>query len=215
VSCFDCGRVHKVIAHATSTICPGCGTYIDLRDVEIHERGHQRVRTRGKVIIGPKAVLSTPGIHCGDLHVYGQVLGSIHASGEVKFFSDGKVLGELRCQHLYIDRWTKVQFLQPIYAHQVDVHGELNADICCDGLLSLPKNAVINGNVLAAKMKAPDGVNINGEMCILSLSNLDYIKSNPSFSKLAQMFDLEKISAELSGVAAASKPKIDQKPSQS
>jgi hypothetical protein len=51
VICFECAATHKVAAASTSTICPACSTYIDLRNIEIKDRTNQRIRTRGDVIV--------------------------------------------------------------------------------------------------------------------------------------------------------------------
>ncbi len=187
--CFECNHRHEVAGTATSSLCPACGSYIDLRDFEIRDRTHQNIRTRGAVIVHRKAVLATPGIYCGDLTVNGQVSGTIHSSGTVHFRTEGRVLGEIHCRHFILDRRSEIQFLGHIHADTAEIHGRMTGDICTRHELAVSAGASITGAVLAGTMKMDPGGRIDGPMCILSRANLASIKANPQFKELAATFD--------------------------
>lgn len=125
--CFDCGSRHEVSGTATSSLCPQCGAYIDLRNIEVRDRVHQKIRTRGTVTVHPGAVLASPGILCGDLRVFGQISGSVRSSGTVSFSASGKVLGEIRCRHFVVEKRAKVHFLQRVFSETAEIRGNMAA----------------------------------------------------------------------------------------
>lgn len=157
VVCFDCRAVNKVSAKATSTQCANCGTFIDLRDVEIRERSTQRIRTRGNITISKKGALLGTAVHCGSLLIEGSVTGSIYAQETVEFRTDAKILGEIRCRHLVVAKGIQVHGLQPIHLESMDLQGTLTARVYATGTVHLGKHAHLTGGLNAARMKMTHG----------------------------------------------------------
>ena len=167
VVCFDCQHVHRVSGMSTSSLCPNCGSYIDLRDVVIKDRTTQKIRTRGDVVVEKKGALLGTSITCGNLTVEGQVAGSIYASGTVTFRASGKVLGEVRCQHLLIEKKCEVQFLQPIHAETLEVYGEVAGRFSLSGRAFLNRRATISGSLQAQSILMEAGAKLNGGVHVL------------------------------------------------
>jgi cytoskeletal protein CcmA (bactofilin family) len=162
VVCFDCRAVNKASAKATSTQCANCGTFIDLRDVEIRERSTQRIRTRGNVTVHKKGALLGTAVHCGSLIIEGSVAGSIYAQETVEFRTDAKILGEIRCRHLLIGKRLQVQGLQPIHVESMELQGTLTARVLAGGTVHLAKHSRLAGGVNAARMKMEHGAELEG-----------------------------------------------------
>jgi cytoskeletal protein CcmA (bactofilin family) len=162
-----------------------------LRDIEIKDRTHQRIRTRGSVMVERSGHLASPGIMCGDLIVSGQISGSVQASGTVIFRTDGKVLGEIHCKRFVVEKRSRLQFLGRIYCTEADVRGTITGDVCCRDQLWLHKGASIVGAVLAGQIKMDVGGQITGPMCVLSRANMASIKANPAFRELAATFSFD------------------------
>lgn len=162
VVCFDCRTVNKASSKATSTQCANCGTFIDLRDVEIRERSTQRIRTRGNVTIHKKGALLGTAVHCGSLIIEGSVAGSIYAQETVEFRTDAKILGEIRCRRLVVGKRIQVQGLQPIHVESIDLQGTLTARVLAGDTVHLGKQSRLVGGVNAARMKMEPGAELDG-----------------------------------------------------
>jgi cytoskeletal protein CcmA (bactofilin family)/predicted RNA-binding Zn-ribbon protein involved in translation (DUF1610 family) len=167
VICFDCQHHHKVSTHSTSSLCPNCGSYIDLRDVVIKDRSAQRIRTRGDVFVEKKGALLGTSITCGNLIVEGQVAGSIQASGQVTFRASGKVLGEVRCQHLSVEKKCEVHFLQPIHCETAEIYGQVQGHICLSDRIFLNRKASWQGTLSAKTALMEAGAKLAGAVEIL------------------------------------------------
>ncbi len=155
--CFDCRTVNKASSKATSTQCANCGTFIDLRDVDIRERTTQRIRTRGNVVVHKKGALLGTAVHCGSLMIEGMVAGSIYAQETVTFRIDAKVLGEIRCRRLVVDRRVKVTGLQPIHLDSMDLLGELTARVFAAGTVHIARHGRMIGGLNAARLRLDPG----------------------------------------------------------
>ena len=166
VVCFDCRSVNKASATASSTQCGNCGTFIDLRDVEIRERSTQRIRTRGHVTIHKKGALLGTAIHCGSLIIEGSVAGSLYAQETIEFRTDAKILGEIRCRRLVIEKRCQVQGLQPIHVENLELQGRLTARVFASGSVHLGKHARLEGALNAAQVKMDPGAEWEGVMLV-------------------------------------------------
>ena len=164
VVCFDCQAHHRVSGSATSTICPGCSTYIDLRDIVIKERTSQRIRTRGDVIVEKKGSLLGTSVQCGSLTVMGSISGSIYASGEVRFKADGKIFGEVRCERFVLERRCVVHCLQPVHAGEIEIQGSVTGHFYAGRSIHLSRHASLTGSVSAPLMIVEPGAVLNGQM---------------------------------------------------
>jgi cytoskeletal protein CcmA (bactofilin family) len=166
VTCFECQTTHKVAGASTSTICPACSTYLDLRDIEIKDRTNQRIRTRGDVVVTKKGVLLGTSIHCGNLIIHGSVSGSIHAAGDVILKSDGKILGEIRCRRFVLERKCEVQCLQPVHAEVVEIHGRVSGNFHATRCITLSRHASLTGSATATTISVEPGAVLNGHVLV-------------------------------------------------
>ncbi len=167
VVCFDCQHPHKVSEHSTSSLCPNCGSYIDLRDVVIKDRTTQKIRTRGDVTIEKRGALLGTSITCGNLIIEGQVAGSIQASGTVTFKASGKILGEVRCQHLAIEKKCEVHFLQPIHCETAEIFGHVQGRIQLTDRIFINRRASWRGVVSAKTVLLESGAMLEATMEVL------------------------------------------------
>ncbi|MES2707249.1 MAG: polymer-forming cytoskeletal protein [Verrucomicrobiota bacterium] len=166
VECFDCHAINRASLQATSTACSNCGTYIDLRNFDIRERTTQKIRTRGDVTVHKKGALLGTAIHCGSLIVEGTVGGSIYAQETVQFRVSTKVLGELRCRRLIVERKCLVHCLQPVHVREVDIEGGLTARIFSGGPVRLHRHARLEGSVNAPVFIMEPGAELEASMHI-------------------------------------------------
>ncbi|RYD34624.1 MAG: hypothetical protein EOP86_10545 [Verrucomicrobiaceae bacterium] len=173
VECFDCHTISRAPLHATSTACSNCGTYIDLRSFDIRERTTQKIRTRGDVTVHKKGALLGTSVYCGNLIVEGMVGGSIHAQDTVSFHVSTKVLGELRCGRLIVERKCAVQCLQPVHAREVEIEGAFTGRIFASGPVRLHRHARLEGSVNAPVFSMPPGAELMAGMHIFGRASGD------------------------------------------
>jgi cytoskeletal protein CcmA (bactofilin family) len=166
VLCFECEATHKVAAASTSTICPACSTYIDLRDLEIKDRTNKRIRTRGDVVVDRKGALLGTSLHCGRLTIHGTVSGSIYASGDVLIKSDQRIIGEIRCRRLVLEKKCELQCVQPVHAETVEIHGRATGHFHATRSIILRRNAVLDGSVTAQAICVEPGAVLNGQVLV-------------------------------------------------
>lgn len=106
----------------------------------------QPVRSRNVSVIGPTLVFKGELSADEDLVIEGKIEGTIaHHKKNLTIGSKGRVSAD-------------------IHASSVLVEGQLDGDIHSDGLVSLAKGAVVNGNINCARLVLQDGACFNGKI---------------------------------------------------
>ncbi len=166
ISCFECNHSHQALVEASSTNCPQCGTYITLKDFEIRDQWNQRIQTRGNVTIYKKATVTGITIHCHHLLVQGQFTGGVNCSGDFTLNSHGKIMGEVKCKRLIIEKRANIEFASHVYAEEIFIDGAAVGNFTCSGKLQLKKKATITGDITVKTMTMEEGAKHNGRMSI-------------------------------------------------
>jgi len=166
VRCFECEREHQAAAESSSTLCPGCGAYIALKDYEIHSNWNRRIQTRGNVVIHKKASVTGITIHCHHLTTHGDFTGGVDCSGDFTIRSHGKIMGRVRCKRLIIEKKAQVEFANAVTCEAAIIDGSVTGHFECSGKLMLKKKATLTGDIKVATMAVEEGARHNGRMSI-------------------------------------------------
>ncbi|MBK1854297.1 polymer-forming cytoskeletal protein [Verrucomicrobiaceae bacterium 5K15] len=166
VRCFECEREHEAPAEASSTLCPGCGAYIALKDYDIHSNWNRRIQTRGNVVIHKKASVTGITIHCHHLTTHGDFTGGVDCSGDFTIRSHGKIMGRVRCKRLIIEKRAQVEFANAVHCEDAIIDGNVTGHFECSGKLILRKKATLTGDIKVATMAVEEGARHNGRMSI-------------------------------------------------
>lgn len=164
--CFDCGSTLHFSAKASSTICNRCSAYIGLQDVEVREHVREGVKMRGDLTIHRKASLSAMEIACETLRVYGKITGKIDCHGDAFFRSSGKVVGSVRCRHLFVHKASDLTFVPGIRAETAEIHGRMVGDLICEGTIRISKTGMVLGDCIAPAIELESGGILEGQMRI-------------------------------------------------
>ncbi|MEM0968390.1 MAG: polymer-forming cytoskeletal protein [Verrucomicrobiota bacterium] len=164
--CFECNALLEFSAHATSTICRACSAYISLQDHDIREHRREDIQTRGNIIIHRHASLFGNHISCQDLRVFGKISGKIDCSGDTFFRASGKVVGSVRCRHLFVHRLANLTFEPGIRAQTMEIHGKVKGDLICEGTIEISRTGSVIGDCTAPAVKLDDGGILSGQMRI-------------------------------------------------
>jgi cytoskeletal protein CcmA (bactofilin family)/predicted RNA-binding Zn-ribbon protein involved in translation (DUF1610 family) len=164
--CFSCGHQQQVSSAAQSSLCPSCGSYIDLRDLRIAGSYGRSIQTQGDVHITSKGDVSNARVGCGSALIEGTLRGTLVCTGTARVKLKGKVLGTLEAHQLVIDRKSDVEFARPIKAHTVEINGRVSARVMCETGVTINKGGVLEGTVYARAINVEKGGIFSGELFI-------------------------------------------------
>ena len=156
VTCFSCREVHEVPISAQSSLCPQCGSYIDIRDFRIAGPFARSIQTQGMVHLSADADVASHRIMCGSARLEGRFRGRILCTGEVEVRLAGQYEGEVDTQRLLIHSKGNAEFLAPLHADDVVVEGRLRGVVCAKRIL-VQKKGVLEGTVYAEAVTVEKG----------------------------------------------------------
>ena len=166
IRCFSCGHRQEVSSAAQSSLCPSCGSYIDLRDLKISGPYGRSIQTQGEIHLTAKGELTSAKAACGSAILEGKLRGTVVCTGHVHVRMHGKVLGGIEAHELIIDRKCDVDFARTLKAHSVEVNGRISARIVCETAVIINKGGVLEGTVYARSIQVEKGGVFSGELFI-------------------------------------------------
>jgi cytoskeletal protein CcmA (bactofilin family) len=166
VACFECKRKHEVSDAATSTNCPGCSAYIDLRDYKITTTFSRSIRTRGDVHLTSKGDLSSTSVICRNALIEGKLRGNLQCSDVATINFVGKIPGRLTAEHVTLEKKSDVQFFRRVRVSSIDIKGRMSGEVIAATVVKIHKNAILDGNVTAKSIVVEkDGI-FSGQLVI-------------------------------------------------
>lgn len=171
VDCFHCGKVFEVVRDAQSSQCSKCGGYISLRDYEVEHDWRRRIQTRGDVMILKNGSIIGVNVQCHDLTVFGKLTASVECSGVLRIRSHGKIIGNVRCRELRVERGAEVEFQGEVHTDQAYIDGNVKAQITCLGTITLEKKAHLQGLARAGALVVKAGAKHSGMMEVVRPSS--------------------------------------------
>jgi len=166
IECFECKRKHEVSGAATSTICPACSAYIDLRDYKIATGFSRTIRTRGDVHLTAKGDISSTGVICRSALIEGKLRGNLHCFGTATINFVGKLPGRLSAHHVIVKRKADVQCFRQVTVGSIEIQGRMSGEIVADTSVTIDKNASLEGNVTAKAITVEKGGIFSGQLVI-------------------------------------------------
>ncbi len=172
VACFDCSATHKVSTRAKTTLCPNCGSYIDLQDFNITGLFSRSIRTRGRLVIAARGDLNCGRAICGSAVIEGRIRGSLDCEGKAVLKCHGKLSGDIEANHLVIERGADVEFARPVRAGRVEIMGKMSGQILCGTEVYIYKKGSLTGSVNAKSFVVDYGGYFLGDLDIRPVSEL-------------------------------------------
>lgn len=168
VECYHCHRNFEVVPDAQSSQCPKCGGYISLKDYEIDNDWRRRIQTRGDVMILKEGAITGAMVQCHDLTVLGKLCAPVDCSGILRIRSHGKIVGNVTCRELRIERGAEVEFQGEVRTGTATIDGSVKAQLICTGTITLEKKAHLQGPARAAGMVVKPGAKHSGLMEVVT-----------------------------------------------
>ncbi len=165
VTCFSCREKQEVPAASQSSLCPQCGSYIDIRDFRITGPFARSIQTQGLVHLSPDADVASHRILCGSARIEGRFRGKILCTGESTVRVGGQYEGEVDADSLVIHSKANVEFLVPVYGQVTRIEGKARGTICA-GKIVINKKGVLEGTVYARAITVEKGGVFSGSLII-------------------------------------------------
>ena len=167
IDCYHCKRKFEVVSDAQSSQCRKCGGYISLKDYTIADAWRRRIQTRGDVTILKSG--SIIGVHVQSHHltVLGKLAASVECSGTLRIRSHGKIIGNVKCRELRVERGARVEFQGDVHAEKAYIDGDVKAQLTCTGTITLEKKAHLQGLAKAGGLVVKAGAKHTGSMEVI------------------------------------------------
>ncbi len=166
VRCFSCDHRQEVSTSAQSSLCPSCGSYIDLRDLKIAGPFGRSIQTQGEIHVTSKGELTSARAACGTAILEGKLRGTLVCNGVVRVKTHGKILGGIETHELLIEKKCDVEFVRTLKAHSVEINGKVSARIVCETAVTINKGGFLEGTVYARSISVEKGGFFSGELFI-------------------------------------------------
>lgn len=164
ISCYHCSFPFQVSSEAQSTQCRKCGGHISLKNYEISQAWRRRIQTRGNVNVKKTGSIIGVKVQCHDLTVLGKLAAAVDCSGVLRIRSHGKIIGNVRCRELRVERGAEVEFQGDVHAKKAYLDGHVKAQLTCTGTITLEKKAHLQGLARAGGLIVKAGAKHTGSM---------------------------------------------------
>jgi len=162
IRCFQCGTELEVSAAAESTMCKRCSSHVDLTDYKITTTVSKNFRTYGRLVIEEKGyVLNTDSL-VGEAVIKGRFIGKLVAARTLEIHSSAIMKGSFTAGRLVIPAGHHLRWAETVQAGDVELGGELVANLRVTGTVLLKPTARLFGDVEAAGMVVEAGAVLVG-----------------------------------------------------
>jgi cytoskeletal protein CcmA (bactofilin family)/predicted RNA-binding Zn-ribbon protein involved in translation (DUF1610 family) len=163
VTCFTCGHQQKLSKEAQSTMCPGCGAYMDLRDFKISAPFGRSVQTAGDVFVTSSGDVTSTKMMCGELYLEGSLRGHAIVTGTATVKVKGRLIGTIDSPHILVEKKSQLEFARPVHTKLFEVSGTVRADVHADKVV-INKGGWLEGSVHARAITVEKGGIFSGDL---------------------------------------------------
>jgi len=165
ICCFSCGHKQTLSTAAQSTMCPGCGAYIDLRDFKIVSPFGRSVQTAGEVHIAHRGDVTSTRLMCGSALIEGSLRGCLFCTGNARVKIKGRLTGLLDAHHLTVEKGADMEFARLIRTKLFEVKGKVRVRVVADKVV-IAKGGWLEGMVYARAISVDTGGVFSGDLNI-------------------------------------------------
>lgn len=166
IVCYSCEYVFKITGKATRTHCPKCREMLDLTDHTIRGNYSESLVTAGRVTLTRDAVLDGGKIAANDVRLEGTVKsGQLHVRHTLELAPHAVIPEELiHTRNLRIAKGAQIKFGNKASFMDVEVHGDLYADLWADGLVTVHPGGHLRGKLHAAHFAVLEGGGLTADV---------------------------------------------------
>ena len=168
ITCYACKYQFVMRGRAPHTQCPKCGARLGLKDETITGAFSDELTTAGKVTLTQSAILDGGVIIANDIILEGtvksgtlQALSSLHLSKKAVIPEES-----IDARHLVIQPEAVFAIKRKLQLHNVDIAGELTADIEAEGGVTIHATGHLLGELKAQHLVVHEGAGLNANLRI-------------------------------------------------
>jgi cytoskeletal protein CcmA (bactofilin family) len=118
------------------------------------------------VYITSKGDVSSTSVICRSAVVEGKLRGNLHCTESLTLDFSGKIPGRVTSKHVLVEKKATVQFFRRVLVSDIEIKGHVSAEIVAETLVTIHKNASLEGNVTAKGIRVEKGGLFSGQLVI-------------------------------------------------
>ena len=168
IVCYKCGYSFVVTGHLYNTFCPKCKEQLEIENHDLEGQWSGDLKTIGTVRIATGAVLTDATIVGGDVVVEGDIRAARITVCRALELCAGARFNPARIdmKDVRIREGAQITTKRKFSCRNLDVHGQINARVFADGLITVHPGGCLSGKVYGAHLVVQDGGGLKAEMAI-------------------------------------------------
>lgn len=168
IVCYACNFQFVMRGRAESTQCPKCGARLSLKDQTITGGFSEELVTAGKVTLTKSAILDGGHLIANDIVLEGTVKAGTLKAFQTLELAKGAVIPEelIDAKHLRIGVGGSFDFHTDMQFEDVDIQGELKADITANGMVAVRSTGHLLGSLTTTHFMLEEGGGLNASVHI-------------------------------------------------
>jgi len=168
IVCYACGYEFVIRGKAEATQCPKCGARLGLKDETITGAFSDELVTAGKVKLAKSALMNGGMITANDLVIEGIVKsGTLKAFKTIEIHAGAVIPEELiDARHLKVGEGATVQFATPKQFGDVEILGELNANLKATGTVRIGPTGNFLGRIETQHLIVEEGAGLSADVIV-------------------------------------------------
>lgn len=168
VVCYECDYAFRLAGRARTTFCPRCRTVLDLIDYTIEDECSHTLKTAGTIRLARQGVLKAGLLRARDVILEGRVEGGrVQAVGRLEILPGATFPDEaVSARDLVVAPGARVELRAPARFRDVEIGGELRAELVAEGLVRIRAGGVLRGVVRGARLAVEEGGGLEAQLRI-------------------------------------------------
>jgi cytoskeletal protein CcmA (bactofilin family) len=92
--------------------------------------------------------------------------GNLDCAGTIVINTSGKIPGKLSASELIVEKRAEVQFFRRVRVGNIEIRGRMLGEVVAQGMVTIRKNGVLEGNVAAKAINVEKGGTFSGQVVV-------------------------------------------------
>jgi cytoskeletal protein CcmA (bactofilin family) len=90
----------------------------------------------------------------------------VDCAGTIVINTSGKIPGRLSAAELIVEKRSEVQFFRRVHVGNIEIRGRMLGEVVAEGMVTIRKNGVLEGNVVAKAINVEKGGTFSGQVVV-------------------------------------------------
>jgi hypothetical protein len=168
IVCYECDYLFMISGRIQDTICPKCHRPLKMTDHIIHGEWTESVRTIGTIDVKAGGVLNGAELRARDIILAGNAEnGIIRAGRRLELCKGARFnIAKTRMKDLVVRKGGEFIIPSTISCRNIEVEGTLKTRIFADGMVTIKKGGILDGELHTPHLIVEDGGGLEAEVVI-------------------------------------------------